>query len=387
MKKTIIKNIKIICENEILTGHNVLIENGKIAGILKNKIAGNECKVIDGHGNYLSPGFIDIHNHGNSGFDVMDGNLKALKSIAEFHAKNGVTSFLGSTITASPTNTVKAIKNGVEYYNNSKNRFDKAKFLGLYLEGPFFSLKKKGAQPGEFIRDPNIDQLKEYIQAGNGLVKIVALAPELNGAIEAVQHLRNNNITVSAGHSNATYAETMTGIHNGITEATHVYNGMPGLHHREPGILGAVLLDNRVSCEMICDGIHLHNAAMQLVCRTKGKEKVILISDAMRATGLDNGEYDLGGQKVTVKGYEARLADGVLAGSTLTLNRAVKNMVEHVGVPLVDAVLMATLNPAKQIGIDHKLGSIAVGKNADLVIFDKDIKILQVFINGNILRK
>ena len=383
MGRILFKNVKIITENKILEGHSLVVENNYIKEIVFGEAKGDFDRVVDGMNKYLSPGFIDIHNHGNSGFDAMDSTYEALDTMAKYHIENGVTTFVATTMTASPEMTSKAIENAVSYMDSTRKNYEKAQVAGLYLEGPYFAMEKKGAQPAEYIANPDLKELEEYIRLGKGHIKIVALAPELKGAVEATKYLAKNNVVVSCGHSNATYDETMEAINNGATEATHIYNGMRTFTHREPGIIGATLLDDRVSCEMICDGIHLHDAAMEMVYRLKGREKVVLISDAMRATGLKDGEYDLGGQNVYVKGYEARLADGVLAGSTLTLNRAIRNMVDLVNVPLVDAVLMATLNGAEKIGIDNTKGSISVGKDADLVIFDEDVNIERVFIAGN----
>jgi N-acetylglucosamine-6-phosphate deacetylase len=382
MMKTLIKNSKIIGENKILIGHSLVIEDGKISKIIKNDVSEQADKVVDGKGCYLSPGFIDIHNHGNNGFDTMDSTIEAIDGMAKFHIKNGVTSFLATTMTASFVKTKKAISNVVDYIEKEEQTAGKAKCLGLYLEGPFFSTEKCGAQPKEYIKNPDMGELRAYLQIGKGLVRIVALAPELDGSIEATQYLVSNGVVVSCGHSNAKYTETMNVFTNGARQVTHMYNGMRAFSHREPGIIGAALVDKRVSCEMICDGIHLHNGAMRLVYEAKGKDHILLISDAMRATGLVDGTYDLGGQMVDVRGNEARLSDGALAGSTLTMNRAVKNMIKLVDIPVLEAVQMATINPARQLGMDKIAGSIEVGKNADLVIFDDDINIQTVFING-----
>lgn len=380
--KTLFKNVKIISKDKMINNHNLIVEDGIIKKIVKCDVLEQADVVIDGCGQFLSPGFVDLHNHGNNGFDAMDSTLEAIEGMAKFHIKNGVTSFAATTMTASFDETKKAITNVVEYMEKESQESNRAKCAGLYLEGPFFSLEKCGAQPKEYIKAPVIEELSEFIKTGKGLVKIVALAPERENAIEAVSFLAKNNIVVSCGHSNAKYDETIEAFNNGATQVTHMYNGMRAYSHREPGIIGAALVDKNVSCEMICDGIHLHNAAMRLVYEAKGSDKVILISDAMRATGLDDGEYDLGGQMVDVKGNEARLKDGTLAGSTLTLDRAVKNMTNLVDVPLIEAVQMATINPAKQLGIDDKVGSIEVGKVADLVIFDDEINVKKVFVNG-----
>lgn len=382
--KTLIKNAKIITPYEILEQNGLLIENGKIKDIKKlDKFKKTDFdKEIDASGNFLSSGFIDIHNHGNNGHDVMEGTFEALESMADFHIKNGVTGFVAATMTQSKEKTLKAITNVANYIEEQKDGSKRSQLLGLYLEGPYFSQEKKGSQPLEFIKNPDLEELKEFINNSRDNVKIVAIAPELPGASSAIQYLKSKDITVAAGHTNATYDQAKTGIDNGITQATHLYNGMRSFSHRDPGIIGAALTDERVYCEMICDGIHLHPAAIELAVDIKESNKIILISDAMMATGLEDGEYDLGGQKVFAKNGEARLVDGTLAGSTLTLNKAVYNIIHMANVSLKDAVRMASLNPSKTIGLEKTKGSIEIGKDADLIIFDKDINISTVIIDG-----
>lgn len=381
----LIKNSKIINKDNILRDHCVLISEGKIKEILKeDEIKEEVSNIIDAEGKYLSPGFIDIHNHGNFGHDAMEGTIEAIKSMAKYHVKNGVTSFLATTMTGSNEETKNAITNVAKFIKNDNNKYSRV--LGLYLEGPYFSQDKKGAQPSKYLKNPDINEIKEFIKLSNNNIKVMALAPELSNALEAIKYLKSNNINVSLGHTNATYEEATKAIELGATGATHLYNGMRVFSHREPGVIGAVLCDERVMCEMICDGIHIHKAAMQMAVKIKGVNSIILISDAMMAAGLDDGEYLLGGQKVFVKNNEARLVDGTLAGSTLKLNNAVKNMIDIVGVSLQEAVKMATLNPAKAIGVTDKKGSIEVGKDADLIIFDNDINVAKVIINGVIIR-
>lgn len=386
--KTVIKNARIITPYETLENHWVQIEDGKITDIGQDTelIKKEFDNVIDAKGNYLAPGFIDIHNHGNSGHDAMEGTSEALDSMAAFHLKHGVTGFLATTVTASRDETKNAIKNAVEFYKIQEKELvrSKARLLGIYLEGPYFSITKKGAQPAQFIRNPDRKELTEFLDAGLSLVKVVSLAPELPNAKETVSYLKSLGIAVAAGHSDATFAEAKKGIDWGITLATHIFNGMRSFSHREPGVVGAMLTDERVFCEMICDGIHLHPTAMKLVVKMKGKERVVLISDAMMACGLPAGDYSLGGQRVTVTNGEARLADGTLAGSTLTLDRAVYNMIHLVGIPLPEAVRMATLNPAQAIGIQDSKGSIDIGKDADLIIFDEQVKVLTAMVGGKV---
>lgn len=381
--KLVIKNARILTPNEILKDYGVVVENGKIKDIAKSsELEKDFDKIIDAQGNYLAPGFIDIHNHGNFGHDVMEATPEALDSIASFHIKNGVTSFLATTMTASKEEIERALQN----IRDHKNSDDKAKVLGVYLEGPFFSSEKKGAQAAKHLRNPDIKLIDAFIKASGNTIKIVALAPELPGARELIAYLKKQDITTTLAHTNADYVIAKDAINAGAILATHVFNAMKSFSHREPGVVGAVLADDRVFCEMICDAIHLHPATMKLVEKAKGPERLILVSDAMMAAGLSDGDYSLGGQRVIVKNGEARLQDGTLAGSILTLNRAVYNMINLLGVSLKDAVKMATLNPAKAIGIDDKKGSIEIGKDADIIIFDENINILKVILGGKILQ-
>lgn len=389
--KTLIKNGNIITPYEILEGYQIIILDGKIKSLQKETSMNENDydEIIDAKGDYISPGFIDIHNHGNMYHDVMEGSFEALNSMALFHISNGVTSFLATTMTDSMDKTKKVIKVTSDYIEKQyvDYNFMKSEVLGMYLEGPYFCMSKKGAQPGEFLKLPDIEELKELIKISKGNIKIFAIAPELSDTLKTIDFLREQGITVSAGHTDANFDETSCAIEHGVTEATHLYNGMRNFNHRDPGVVGAVLTDERVKCEMICDGVHIHPSAMKMAYRLKGKDGLILISDAMMATGLKDGEYTLGVQKVFVKNGEARLQDGTLAGSTLTLNRAVYNMVHKVGVPLDEAVRMASLNPAKVAGCSYRKGSIEIGKDADIIIFDGEVNIKSVIKSGNLYRK
>jgi len=384
--KILVKNAHIITPYDVLYNHDLVATDGKISSLQPTgKLSENDFdKIIEAEENYLSPGFIDIHTHAICGHDTMDATFEALDAMAASYIRNGVTGFLATTMTSADENLEKAMQNVAAYIKKQKRQtFDagdpqKAELLGIYLEGPYFSVEKKGAQSPEYLKNPDVEGLAKFIRLSEGAIKVVALAPELPGAMEAISYLRNLGITVSAGHTDATFDTAMKAFNHGVTQVTHIFNGMRGFTHREPGVAGAALIDERVYCEMICDGIHLHPGAMKLVVKTKGKDKIVLISDSMMAAGLSDGEYTLGGQRVIVKDQAARLADGTLAGSTLTLNRAVYNMVHMVGVSLPDAVCMASLNPARTLGIDRNKGSIEIGKDADLVIFDEKLNILKV---------
>lgn len=378
----LINNVEIITPYEVLHGYGIKILDGKIVDInLEHLLEDSGEQLIDGGGNYLSPGFIDIHNHGNSGYDVMDSTVEALDKMGEFHLSNGVTSYLGTIITSSYNDMMKAMENIVDY----KNKPGIANILGIHLEGPFFDIGKKGAQPEEFIRLPDLAGIENMLNISKGKMKMVSLAPELKGALEIIQKLKNNNVAVAMAHTNATFESAKRGVDYGVTLATHLYNGMRSFSHREPGVIGASLTDDRVYCELIYDRIHLHDAAVKVALKMKGYDKIILVSDAMMAAGLDDGEYLLGNQKVTVVDGAARLASGNLAGSTLNLRQAVYNMVTNLDVPIHEIVKMASLNPARSLKIDNELGSIEIGKIADLVIFDENIKIKNTIIGGKLV--
>lgn len=383
--KTLFKNIRIITPYEVLDEYGVIMKNEKIVDIIpENNINPNRFdKSIDGQGNYLSPGFIDIHNHGNSGYDIMDGTVLALDKIGEYHISNGVTSYLGTIITSSYEDIIKATKNIVDY----ENKNEKSNIIGIHLEGPFFNVGKKGAQPEKYIKEPNRDYISSIIDASKGRLKMVSLAPELDGSIGLIRFIKREGIAIAMGHSNATYDEAKLAIDNGTNIATHLYNGMRGFDHREPGIVGAALMDDRVYCEVIYDRFHLHDMAVELALKVKGYDKIVLVSDAMMATGLEDGKYVLGGQEVFVSDGKPRLKSGNIAGSTLNLQKAVHNMVKYLQVPINIAVKMASLNPARAINMDKDLGSIEIGKRADLILFDEEINIKEVYNGGSLAYK
>lgn len=378
--KTLIKNVKIIQENEILFNHQVLLNDKLIVKILPDSQTLDYDELIDGQGLYLAPGFIDIHNHGNSNCDVMDGKTDALETMAKFHISNGVTSFCGATMTNPVEKINKALKTASEYIDTQSEQY--SRMLGIYLEGPFFNSVKKGAQPGEDIKLPDISILKNFIDSCNNKIIVVALAPELEGAKEMIDYCVSNDIKVALGHTNANYEDAQKGIDSGATLCTHLYNGMRAFTHREPGVIGACLTNDSLRAEMICDGIHIHKTAVDMAIRCKTTEGIVLISDAMRAAGLPDGQSELGGQIVNCINGEARLLDGSLAGSTLNLNKAVRNMIKLYNRDIREAVNMASINPARAIGKEKIIGSIEEGKLADLQLFDEEINIKHVIRDG-----
>lgn len=366
-------NGKVIYENSIVK-KNVIIEDGKIKSITDELPPG--IPTFDCKGLFVSPGFIDIHIHGYNGSDTMDANFQALNNMSEALVKNGVTSFLPTTMTQSSLN----IKNAIEAVAESMGKVKGAQICGIHMEGPYVCHKYKGAQPGEHIANPSIDSFKGLSGAHENIMKIVTIAPELDGSKELISYLKQNGITASIGHTDASYETAMDSIKYGISHATHTYNAMKSFTHREPGTLGAVF-DSNIVAEIICDGIHTHFAALRILKKLKGVEHIVLITDCMRAGGLKDGKYELGGQEVFVKDKAARLKDGTLAGSTLKLNEAVCNSVNNLGVSIPEAVRMASENPAKEAGMKNK-GKLQEGYDADIILFDNDINVKKVFIKG-----
>lgn len=372
-------NGKIIVENKILE-NKILFFDKKIVDILDADDANlNKAdQVIDAKELYVSPGFIDLHIHGSGGKDTMDGELDAIKVISNTIAKKGVTSFLPTTMTMDKKN----IYNALDVIKQAMNMdLGGAKVLGAHLEGPFINPKYKGAQNEEFMIKPSLDFIKGY----DDVIKIITFAPERDEDFKFLKDVKENtNIVLSIGHSDATYEQAIEAIENGVSRATHTFNAMTPLNHRKPGIIGAIL-NTDISCELIADNIHVHKGAINLLVNGKGIDKVILITDSMRAGCMKDGIWELGGYKVIVKNGSARLEDNTLAGSILTLNNAIKNMKDNINAPLYEIISMVTINPAKDINIYDKKGSLDKGKDADIVIFDDNIDINMTIVEGNII--
>ncbi|MBR6736912.1 MAG: N-acetylglucosamine-6-phosphate deacetylase [Clostridia bacterium] len=332
------------------------------------------------------PGFIDEHTHGAAGCDAMDGSTQALKKIATAIASEGTTSFLATTMTQSPENITNAL-NAVNEYINS-NEVEGAEVLGVHLEGPFISPKHIGAQPLEYVAKPSSQTMQGYVTASGNNIKIVSLAPEQEGAEELVKYLCEKGITPSIAHTGAKYNDCEKAVSWGVKSVTHTYNAQTGLHHRDAGVVGSALLMDELACELICDLIHVSVPAIKLVVKNKPEDKVVLITDSMRAKHMPDGESELGGQLVIVKNGEARLVDGTLAGSVLKMNDAIKNVVKNCSVPFETAIKFATENPAKNLGVFDTLGSIEVGKRANFAVIDKEtFKVYLTVKNGNVIYK
>ena len=360
----------------------VVIEDGRIASISTRaaKEAPGDAQVIDFPGSTLGPALFDVHNHGAKGHDVMEATPAALDAIGSFLASRGTGSYLATTVTA-PLNTTLWSLSGLAKLLERPAIAGQARPIGIHLEGPFLSHSKRGVQPAEHLLAPDIATFDRFFEAAEGHIRLMTLAPELPGAVELAAHATARGVRVSLGHSNATAAETRAAIAAGAVSATHTFNAMRPLDHREPGILGTVLTCDTLFAEMICDGIHTAREMAKLWWRAKGPERAILVTDAMSAAGMPDGEYQLGGFAVQVANGRAMVGD-TLAGSVLTLDRALANFVEFTGAPLEQALRLATVNPAAMTGLGDQAGSVAVGQPASLVAVDRAGKLVGSVVNG-----
>ncbi|MBD2870503.1 N-acetylglucosamine-6-phosphate deacetylase [Paenibacillus arenilitoris] len=378
----LIRNANVVLEDRTVSG-GVLVQDGVIRRILTDEEEvedGEALGAVDGQGGWLLPGFIDMHVHGGFGADFMDASRESYDAITRFHASYGTTGMLATTMTASKE-AIEAVLAAAEAYREGEMPY--AALYGVHLEGPFISEKWPGAQNPAHITDPQPEWLKRWAESRPGLIRQVTLAPEKNGAKETIAWLAEHGIVAACGHTDALYADIVSAADAGLTQAVHTYNAMRGLHHREPGTLGAVLTEERIYAELIADGMHVHPAAIRLLLAAKKTDKVILITDAMAAAGMPDGDYELGGLAVVVKGGEARLREGnALAGSCLTMIGAVRFMLEHTELGIVDVSRLASGNAARQLGLFGRTGSIAGGKQADLVLTDAQFNVKQTWVNG-----
>jgi N-acetylglucosamine-6-phosphate deacetylase len=338
--------------------------------------------MLDFNNDFISPGFIDIHIHGAYGRDIIEGEESAIETISSFIASKGTTGFLPTILTAPLEDMINSLYSIEKYIKNKEKEIKGAKILGINIEGPFLNKKYKGAQREDCILLPNFEILKK-LTTNN--VKLMTLAPEVEGCCEIIKYLNNMGIKISAGHTDAMSSDMEKAISLGLSHITHLFNGMRPLHHREPGIIGVALINNNISVEIIADGIHLSPYILKLVGMIKPKEKIILITDSMMATGLSDGEYKLAEQRVFVKDGKATLSDGTIAGSTLTLNMAVKNMVEKGGFKIEDAVFMASYSPSLLLGLEDRKGSLEIGKDADITIFDDNFNVKMTIVEGKVV--
>src|SRR5215472_5574826 len=339
---------------------------------------------IDARGRTVVPGFVDVHIHGAGGHDVMEGTREALEIIAATVAAHGTTSIVATTVTASEMETLERVACVAKFILQSSEhpvRELTAEILGIHFEGPFISPTRRGVHPAKWIVPPSRELLAQLLAEARGTAQILTLAPELPGALDLVRDGRKAGLVVSLGHTDATYEQTEAAIAAGASHAAHVFNAMRPFSHRGTGVLGAVLTSPKVSAELIADGVHVDETAMRILVNLKTSERVILVSDGISATGMPDGKYQLGMFEVKVSGGVARNAEGKLAGSTLTLDRALRNIVS-LGVPLMAGVQMITANPARQIGLGARKGVLARGTDADLVFLDDKLEVSGVMTRG-----
>jgi len=384
-KKITLKNATIYGETQTMHRGSITIQNGKIIDLSKDSYPGDDqTKVIEFPETYhVVPGMIDVHIHGAAGADTMDATFDALQTIASVLPQEGTTSFLATTMTQHQSKIEKALENAGLFIEAGQVE-GTAETLGIHLEGPFISEKRAGAQPVGAIIKPDLELFKQWQQLASGHIKLVTIAPEIEGSLDVISYLHEQNIVASIGHSDATYEEVVTGMKAGASHVTHLYNGMRGLHHREPGVVGAALLHDELTTELIADGIHVRPELIYLTYKQKGNERVVLVTDAMRAKCLGDGQYDLGGQEVTVQHATATLKDGTLAGSIIKMNTAAKNMMQFTECSISDVIQMTSVNPAKELNVFDRKGSLAPGKDADIVVLDEDYEVVMTFCKGNL---
>ncbi|WP_127593085.1 N-acetylglucosamine-6-phosphate deacetylase [Paenibacillus lautus] len=383
MNNKIIQHVKVHLPNQILPSATVWIANGKLTRIEPTqeieKIEGDDER-IDGKGMWLLPGMIDVHIHGANGYDMMDGTEDSIQEVSRACAATGCTSFLATSVSS----TMEDLLNMIRSVKSVIGREQGARIAGIHLEGPYLNPKRKGMQNEKYLRHPNLEEIKLIFQEAGSLIKMVTIAPELPGGLELISYLKEQDVVIAVAHCDATYEEAKLAFAAGASHVTHCFNGMRPIHHRDPGLIVAAFEEPHVSLQAIVDQVHLHPAIVRLMHRLKGPEGMVLITDALQAMGLGDGTYMFGGHHVTVSEGIARLADGTLASSTVTMNEALRLTAAN-GISMEDAVHMASTTPARILDLSHK-GKIEVGYDADLVLMDERYQVQWTMIEGEIYR-
>jgi N-acetylglucosamine-6-phosphate deacetylase len=381
MSSQLVRNASLVLPDGVLDQGWLLVEDGRITAVAAatgqpEPVVSPETAVHDLAGRHVLPGFVDIHVHGGGGAAFSAGDADQALVAARFHLGHGTTTIMASTVTGSMSE--------LEHHIGELSGLVQDGILaGIHLEGPFISKARCGAHDPGLLRAPARTDVSRLLRAGDGTVRMVTLAPELEGGLDAVRLLTESGVIAAVGHTDATYAQTREAIELGAPVGTHVFNAMRPVHHREPGPVTALLEQEQVLCEVVNDGLHVHPSVVSLMFAAAGAHRIALITDAMVAAGVGDGEYQLGALTVQVRDGEARLTDGdSLAGSTLTMDRALRNAVRLAGVPLADAAISASLTPARALGIADRVGSLETGKQADLVVLDEDLRVVSVMQRG-----
>lgn len=372
---------RLLTPDGLVDNPGVLVQDGRIAALGEPRPS--DAERLEAEGLIVAPGFIDTHIHGGKRADTMDGTPEALREISRHLAEHGVTSWLPTTVACAPE-TLDRILAAIEQVRLEGT--DGAQVLGAHLESNFLAPRYKGAQPPEYLRAIGDAALDAVLRKHAGTIRLVTLAPELEGAPGFVRALVERGVVVSVGHTDATYEEVLTAVEAGSTRVTHLCNAQRGFHHREPGVLGAGLTCDRLYTEIIADLEHVHPAGLTIAYRCKGPERLMLVSDAVRGSGLAPGRYELGGHPTVIDGKVARLEDGTIAGSVITLEAAVRHMVEAAGVPLADALRMASEAPARSLGLERK-GRIAPGMDADLILLKPALEVSATVVSGRVVHR
>ncbi|MGO4184535.1 N-acetylglucosamine-6-phosphate deacetylase [Paenibacillus sp. TAF43_2] len=385
MNYKIVHNVQIVQPDVVLPASTVWIRNGIIEKIENNHIPlsplpEKEYELIDGNGQWLIPGMIDVHIHGANGYDMMDGSEASIQEVSRACAATGCTSFLATSVSSTMDELLAMIRSVKRVVGLEVG----AKIAGLHLEGPYLNPKRKGMQNEKYLRHPDLGEMKRIFEEADGLIKMVTIAPELPGGMELLSYLKEMGVIIAVAHSDATYEEAKLAFDAGASHVTHCFNGMRPIHHRDPGLVAAAFEADHVSIQAIVDGVHLHPAIVRLMHRIKGPENMVLITDALQAMGLGDGSYLFGGHQVTVTNGVAQLADGTLASSVVTMNEALRFTTET-GISLLDAIQMASTTPARILGMDHKTGTIKTGLDADLVLLNEHFQVEWTMIKGNVI--
>lgn len=379
--KLLLQNVS-ISEPTGIDSVDILIEYETITAIAntKKQAFANETvdSKINGRGQLLIPGMLDVHIHGANNFDMMDGTIESIQEVSKKCLETGCTGFLVTSVTSS----LAALLTMIDRTKDVIGHEEGAKILGIHLEGPYLNVKRKGMQDPNYLRNPDLNEMAAIFERAGDLIKMVTVAPELPGCLELIAYLKEKNVVVAIAHSDATYEEAQEAFKKGATHITHCFNAMPPIHHRAPGLVTAALENDHVSVQAIVDGIHLHPGIVRLLHKIKGADGMVLITDALQAMGVGDGAYEFGGHHVTVENGVARLKDGTLASSTVTMNEALKLSVE-MGIPLDDAIKMGATTPAVILG-EQKIGKIAVGYDADLILLDEDFRVVKTVLKGRV---